>query len=990
MNSLNRILVLLFILTINTAFCQNAFDYSSDAMALFTQVERDSLNSKLDRITSLLEVNIAGHVKTSYPYLAYADGRIAYLKAMEDELDAMSNVGSNITMAVAYDYEGKSTYADVSISLPNSGILSTANSGVIAMIEEDFTSTFTKEYKNDFYVLNAALNRALDQLYLSLDAYSNNTYNTVPQTEAQLTEMGFAKIRLSSDTITFSFDESKKQINGNVQDHIGLMITSPILNTSDKLLSDQFGVNLDASGVTFISSKSGQGTNGSSYSKAFQSEKRAASESFWIHILDGVAYVRVNTKMKLSAALAYKDALLKENLRTGRLFTTSQYAKNVGTEDQSKSSCTLSSIVPKSKAQFMAWSLKKNVMSCFPNSDHFNNIPPAFNLLKQYTSFQLDYSAGACYALGDGLLGYVKIAVFGVSVLTDIQWYGGLKKGLESIKVAAVEDKISKSDSGSNFWENVTGIGLSLVLGPWGFEAAKFLYPLINMMKKAVVFIFDMMKAMLVQVVNLVQDLAFVNGVKAAGYALGTIIFEVASEVLTAGSSRFLKSGLDKFLGVFPSKVTKMTKKAKKNSKCRVPLLGCFVKNTPVLVANKNYSNSYKANFGNTAKAMVFAASMPIVAVPIQDVQLLDYAVAHETVNATYGMTASTDDDIYLGLAEDPYTSDQQRERDEYEINNTDWNEVVFEEVLGGSTAKLALHNSWINQKGYEVDAIVEMNLPEQGISGPFRITSIKHIIPQKKPVDDDEADEYGYKPVTALFTHESNQVFNISFDNGDKLGVTYRHPIYSTSVGDWKLAGQLELGEEVLTKYGNVKVVSSTRKGGSETVYNLEVKDLHNFLAGKSGILVHNECTISELWGFLKDRLFKPKQRYSGIPGKMTADESHQLAARLLGIKESFRNRFVAALREGGIKGKEAIEGMKKHIKVLNYKGGFEIRYGNVRYRTPTNKRQDKYQSNFERKTNKDVSWESIDDWKKNTNQVRDPPGGPDSYFNTHANIYD
>lgn len=272
--------------------------------------------------------------------------------------------------------------------------------------------------------------------------------------------------------------------------------------------------------------------------------------------------------------------------------------------------------------------------------------------------------------------------------------------------------------------------------------------------------------------------------------------------------------------------------------------LGCFTKDTPVLMAN-TFINSNQSKFKiSNAKSLAVAAAMPIVAVPIEEVQLLDYALAHETVNSTYGLSASTDDDIYLGLLDkDPYTSDQQRERDEYEINDTDWNEVVFEEVNGGSTAKLALHNGWIKQKGYQVDGVVNLDLPEQGISGPFKITSIKHIIPQKKPVDDDEGDDYNYKPVTALFTHESNQVYTVDFDNGESLGVTYQHPIYSTTAGDWKLAGELEIGEEVLTKSGNTKVVSSAKKEGSETVYNLEVKELHNFLVGESGVVVHNEC---------------------------------------------------------------------------------------------------------------------------------------------------
>ena len=273
-------------------------------------------------------------------------------------------------------------------------------------------------------------------------------------------------------------------------------------------------------------------------------------------------------------------------------------------------------------------------------------------------------------------------------------------------------------------------------------------------------------------------------------------------------------------------------------------------KDTPVLMAN-NYQNTNQNRFKiSNAKSLAVAAAMPIVAVPIQDVQLLDYAVAHETVNSTYGLTANVYDDIYLGLTEDPYTSDQQRERDQYELDDENWNEVVFEEVNGSSTAKLALHSEWIKQNACRIDRVVNLDLPEQGISGPFKITSIKHIIPQKKPVDDDKTDDYNYRPVTALFTHESNQVYTIDFDNGEQLGVTYQHPIYSTTAGDWKLAGELEIGEEVLTKSGNTKVVNSSQKEGSETVYNLEIKELHNFLVGKSGVVVHNNYMQNLLKG--------------------------------------------------------------------------------------------------------------------------------------------
>lgn len=305
---------------------------------------------------------------------------------------------------------------------------------------------------------------------------------------------------------------------------------------------------------------------------------------------------------------------------------------------------------------------------------------------------------------------------------------------------------------------------------------------------------------------------------------------------------------------------------------------------------------------GNSGKAYAMAAMMPFAMVPIDDVPLLSYALANKTVNTSHNMTASNSEDVSMawmnastersrsdGLytsadqkqiddqmvanagsdwgdtkslqnagaetnwisastiaKKDPYTSDEQRLRDQYQINEKDWYSVGFEEVNGTSSCQLALHQDWITQHGYAVDGIVHMNLPEQGISGPFRITSIKHIIPQKKP-ESDPGDGYEWKPVTGLFTHHSDQVLHITFDSDghqyETIGVTAPHPIFSTTHNDWRLAGEIEVGEQVLTYYGEATVTKKEKKTGSEVVYNLEVKDLHKFLVGENGVVVHNNC---------------------------------------------------------------------------------------------------------------------------------------------------
>jgi hypothetical protein len=111
-----------------------------------------------------------------------------------------------------------------------------------------------------------------------------------------------------------------------------------------------------------------------------------------------------------------------------------------------------------------------------------------------------------------------------------------------------------------------------------------------------------------------------------------------------------------------------------------------------------------------------------------------------------------------------------------------------------------------------KLNAIVEMNLPEQGISSPFRITSIKRLLPQKRPEDEDAGKGFVFRPVTGIFIpttkyfcapnllrvginscvgfapshktlrsesiHQSNDVWTLEFDSGDTLGVTANHPM--------------------------------------------------------------------------------------------------------------------------------------------------------------------------------------------------------------------
>jgi hypothetical protein len=72
-------------------------------------------------------------------------------------------------------------------------------------------------------------------------------------------------------------------------------------------------------------------------------------------------------------------------------------------------------------------------------------------------------------------------------------------------------------------------------------------------------------------------------------------------------------------------------------------------------------------------------------------------------------------------------------------------------------------------------------------ISGPFRITSIKHILPQKRPEEENLLPGFAFRPVTGIFAHRSADVLSVALESGDTLGVTSAHPIYSLTYGGWQ-----------------------------------------------------------------------------------------------------------------------------------------------------------------------------------------------------------
>ena len=94
---------------------------------------------------------------------------------------------------------------------------------------------------------------------------------------------------------------------------------------------------------------------------------------------------------------------------------------------------------------------------------------------------------------------------------------------------------------------------------------------------------------------------------------------------------------------------------------------------------------------------------------------------------------------------------------------------------------------------------------------------------------------------VGSIKSRQSNEIYTLTFSNGDSIQTTHEHPFYVIEKGFVKVSG-LSIGDECLTSQGNQSSISEIIvKKESTKVYNLyNVEGDENFFA--NNILVHNK----------------------------------------------------------------------------------------------------------------------------------------------------
>jgi hypothetical protein len=173
------------------------------------------------------------------------------------------------------------------------------------------------------------------------------------------------------------------------------------------------------------------------------------------------------------------------------------------------------------------------------------------------------------------------------------------------------------------------------------------------------------------------------------------------------------------------------------------------------------------------------------------------------------------------------------------EFTEPDWQTtriIHFEKLDDGGTHRFRLARSqeWIADNSVAVDSFVEIDLPEQGLTGLSRVVAVTPCPPPKPGSG---------ALVTGVFEHEAASSLEVKFEGDDEpLKVTPQHPFWSEDRQDFVPIGEFRIGERARTRDGRVVPLTSvTPRAGPVKVHNLEIHGEHVFHAGKLSLLVHN-----------------------------------------------------------------------------------------------------------------------------------------------------
>jgi len=132
------------------------------------------------------------------------------------------------------------------------------------------------------------------------------------------------------------------------------------------------------------------------------------------------------------------------------------------------------------------------------------------------------------------------------------------------------------------------------------------------------------------------------------------------------------------------------------------------------------------------------------------------------------------------------------------------------------------------------------------------------------------------YQPVKHVYVYSSDELTQLTLDNGETIVATPNHPFYVQNKG-YINAEYLRAGDILVTVNGDKVVVEKIAHEILESpvfVYNLEVGDNHNYFVGdEEGILVHNICKYQRNYIKAHGDIPKNCDIHHQIPQKISKD---------------------------------------------------------------------------------------------------------------------
>jgi hypothetical protein len=152
----------------------------------------------------------------------------------------------------------------------------------------------------------------------------------------------------------------------------------------------------------------------------------------------------------------------------------------------------------------------------------------------------------------------------------------------------------------------------------------------------------------------------------------------------------------------------------------------------------------------------------------------------------------------------------------------------------------------WIQSLGVEPGGSIHLQMPGIGLDGQATVDAIEPC----PPIEAD--DGTGRMVVTGTMKHLAPNICDLHVTGlSHPIGLTTTHPVWSESRHTFVQAEFLQPGEQLKATTGVAATVISIsrRQKTSEYVYNLEVDGEHVYHISTSGLLVHNENCVVDLY---------------------------------------------------------------------------------------------------------------------------------------------